>query len=97
VLDQFWTKVGALHPLDRFQYAYDANSNRLYRDNLVNPLFGELYHAHGASAALAYDRLNRLNQFYRGDIFASTASGPIKFVAGVPSRSQQWALDVLGN
>ena len=28
---------------DRFQYGYDRDSNRLWRDNLVDATFGELY------------------------------------------------------
>ena len=45
VIDQFWfqTTVGGTTTRDRFQYRYDADSNRLYRDNLVDGRFGELY------------------------------------------------------
>jgi len=50
VVDQRWTSSDAVSsPLDRFQYGYDRDSNRLYRKNPV-PLaggFDELYHVSG--------------------------------------------------
>ena len=51
---------------DRFQYGYDRDSNRLYRDNLVNSSFGELYHANGSSNR--YDQLNQLTNFACGTL-----------------------------
>src|SRR5262249_35471350 len=42
VVDQRWqTNAGAA--TDDFLYGYDRDGNRLFRDNLVNPAFGELY------------------------------------------------------
>jgi hypothetical protein len=43
---------------DRFQYGYDANSNAMYRKNLVRSANSELYHANGTGAG--YDNLNRM-------------------------------------
>ena len=53
--------VGTRHPADRdkYTYGYDRNSNRLYRENTVTADLDELY---------AYDHLNRLTTFHRGDL-----------------------------
>jgi hypothetical protein len=40
-----------------------------YRNNLVNPAFGELYHASGAG--LGYNNLNQMTDFARGVLSAS--------------------------
>jgi hypothetical protein len=42
-----WLKTAGGTATDLFQYGYDRDRNRLYRDNLVNTAFGELYHANG--------------------------------------------------
>lgn len=68
---------------DRYQYGYDRNGNRLYRDNLVNTAFGELY---------AYDNLNQLTSFDRG-----TLNGSKNGLTGAASRSQDWDYDAIGN
>jgi hypothetical protein len=44
---------------DLIDYQYDADSNRLYRNNLVNTSFGELYHARGSGNG--YDQFNQLD------------------------------------
>src|SRR5438105_1342147 len=49
VIDQYWLNSSTSTATDRFQYGYDRDSNRLYRSNLVNHAFDELYHANGAS------------------------------------------------
>jgi RHS repeat-associated protein len=90
VVDQRWLHTSDGSATDRFQYGYDPDGNRLYRDNLVNPAFGELYHADGAGNG--YDPLNRLTDFSRGTLNA-THDG----IVGSPSQSQDWALDALGN
>ena len=45
--------------LDRFQSAYDADSNVLFRNNLTDARFGELY---------AYNANNQLTSFQRGTL-----------------------------
>ena len=90
VVDQRWLHSADGSATDRFQYGYDRDDNRLYRDNLVNTAFGELYHANGA--ANGYDPLNRLTDFSRGTLNASHDA-----VVGSPSQSQNWGLDALGN
>ncbi len=76
-------------PTDRFQYGYDADGNPLYRDNLVNSAFGELYHANGPSNG--YDGLNQLTAFSRG------ALNTTKDSVMAPSHVQSWSLDSVGN
>jgi RHS repeat-associated protein len=83
VVDQRWLKTSTGTATDRFQYGYDRNGKPLWRDDLVNPAFGELY---------AYDGLSQQTSFQRGTL-NSTKTG----LTGSPSRSQSWALDAVGN
>ncbi len=83
VVDQRWRKTSDGSHKDRFQYGYDRDSNPLYRDNLVNSAFGELY---------SYDDLNQLTSFYRGTLNANKDG-----LTGSASRSQDWDFDALGN
>ncbi len=83
VVDQRWIKTSSGTATDRFQYGYDQNSNALYRDNLVNSAFGELY---------TYDNLNQVSSFQRG-----TLNGTKTGLTGSASRTQSWAFDALGN
>ena len=92
VVDQLW--LSSSTTTDRFKYGYDRDNNRLYRDNVVNPAFGELYHANGASSG--YDNLNQLTNFSRGTLSASISGGTLDTIT-TPSRSQGWTLDVMGN
>jgi len=58
VVDQRWIPTSSPQsPTDRFQYAYDRDSNRLTRTNAVNTLFNESY---------GYDSFNQLTSFSRG-------------------------------
>ncbi|GIW85527.1 MAG: hypothetical protein KatS3mg107_1187 [Gemmataceae bacterium] len=57
VLDQRWLKSGDGLALDRLQYSYDRNGNRLSRTNLIDAAFSEGY---------SYDNLNQLTGFTRG-------------------------------
>jgi RHS repeat-associated protein len=69
--------------VDRYQYGHDRDSSRLWRDNLVNAAFGELYN---------YDGLNQLTSMDRG-----TLNGTKTGLTGGASRSQDWDYDALGN
>src|SRR5207249_11151578 len=73
VVDQRWIVAATGTATDRFKYGYDRDSNRLYRDNLVNSSFGELYHANGASNG--YDQLNQLTDFRRGTLSDTNTDG----------------------
>ncbi len=83
VTDLRWVNTSGPTTLDHFQYGYDQMGNRLYRDNLVNTAFGELY---------AYDALNQLTSFDRG-----TLNGTKTGLTGSASRAQDWDYDALGN
>ena len=95
VVDQRWLVTSNSTHTDRFQYGYDRNSNALYRNNLVNTAFGELYHASGAGNG--YDNLNQLSGFLRGVLTASGGTGTPLDTVSSPSHSQSWTPDALGN
>src|SRR5260370_32681418 len=80
---------------DRFQYGYDRDSHALYRNNLVNTAFGELYHASGAGNG--YDNLNQLSGFLRGVLSASGGGGSPLDTVSTPSNTVTWTPDALGN
>jgi RHS repeat-associated protein len=94
VVDQRWINTGTNTATDRFQYGYDRDSNALYRNNLVNTAFGELYHASGAGNG--YDNLNQLSGFLRGVLSASQQNGPLDTISN-PSTTESWSPDALGN
>lgn len=83
IKDQRWIKTSDGSHTDRFQYGYDRNDNRLYRENLIDATFSELYE---------YDLLNQLTSFERGEL-----NGTKDAIVGTPSRSQSWDFDALGN
>ncbi len=83
VVDQNWYDTATSSSTDEFVYGYDADGNVLYRNNLVNTAFGELY---------SYDNLNQLTSFQRG-----TLNGTFTGLVGSASRSQSWTPDALGN
>jgi RHS repeat-associated protein len=89
VVDQRWIITATGTATDRFPYGYDRDGNPLYRDNLVNSSFGELYHANGSGNG--YDQLNQLTNFARGTLNAS------KDTITSPTHSISWAFDALGN
>jgi RHS repeat-associated protein len=90
VVDQRWIPTASpQNPTDRFQYGYDRDSNRLFRANLVNAAFSELYHVNGS--ANGYDNLNRLTAFRRGTLNSA------RDTISTPLHSQDWGLDAVGN
>jgi RHS repeat-associated protein len=92
VVDQRWIATSGGSHTDRFQYGYDRDSNRLYKNNLVASAQSELYHANGSGNG--YDVLSRLTDFRRGTL---TASGSVLDTVSTASRTQAWTLDALGN
>jgi YD repeat-containing protein len=82
VVDQRWLTSTSGAALDEYRYGYDRDGNRLYRENVVNALFSELYH---------YDGLNRLTDSARGQLNASHDA------IASPTHAQSWQLDALGN
>jgi RHS repeat-associated protein len=103
VIDQLWlsTSVGG-GATDRFQYGYDRDSNVLFRDNLVNPAFGELYHTSGVNDVFDsqgilvmtsfIDYFNQLTDFSRGTLMTPSRDAILS-----SSHTQMWSLDGLGN
>jgi RHS repeat-associated protein len=86
-VDQKW-KDGAATVIDRYQYGYDCDSNRLWRQNALTHSsttnrFDEFY---------TYDGLNRLVNSDRGTL-ANPPSGGI----ATKTFQQQWGLDQVGN
>jgi RHS repeat-associated protein len=94
VVDQRWIKTSDGSHTDRFKYGYDRNGNRLYRQNVVNAAFSELYHADGAGAG--YDSLGQLLEFQRGTL-SDTNADNVPDTVVTSSRSQAWTLDAQGN
>ncbi len=100
VIDQNWVNPTTGVSTDRFQYGYDANSNVLYKNNLISSVNSELYHASSTASgdtATAYDPLNRLTGFARGTLSASGHNGSTLDTVPSAARSQSWNLDALGN
>src|SRR5207253_8549196 len=93
-VDQRWWRNSNNTTLDRFQYGYDRDGNRLYRNNLLNSAFSELYHVNGASNG--YDGLNQLTAFSRGTL-SDTNSDGVPDTISSPSHSQSFSMDVAGN
>ena len=89
VVDQRWIVTSTGTALDPFQYGYDQDGNVLYKLNLVNTSFSELYHANGLSNG--YDNLNQLVAFARG-----TLNGGNDTISS-PSASETWTTDAAGN
>ena len=89
VVDQRWINTSTSTATDRFQYGYDQDGNVLYKNNLVNSSFSELYHANGSSNG--YDNLNQLVAFVRG-----TLNGSDDTISS-PSTSETWSTDAAGN
>jgi hypothetical protein len=92
--DQRWVNYNTSTDLDRFQYAYDRNSSRLYEQNALSASRSELYHANGASGG--YDSLDRLAEFRRGTL-SDANSDNIPDTVTTASRTQAWTLDPTGN
>jgi RHS repeat-associated protein len=89
IVDQSWLNTSGgpgyyLH-IDQYQYGYDQNSNRTWKQNTVAHVDGVYL-----DEAYTYDDLNRLTQMQRGNL----SSGSI---TGTPSREMDYTLDPTGN
>jgi RHS repeat-associated protein len=87
IIDQRWQNNITSTPtdIDRYQYGYDQNSNRLWKANVVGTAaVGNL------DEGYTYDTLNRLTQMQRGTLSGGT-------ITGTPTVQQNWSLDPLGN
>ena len=82
VVDHLWYAYAASADPDRYTYAYDRASNRLYRENTLTTSRDELY---------GYDQVNRLVEFARGDL-----NNPKSAIEN-PNSAEDWSLDMTGN
>ena len=105
VVDQNYLNTGTGTSTDRFQYAYDANSNALYK-NIVGQgasgsAYSQLYHVNSSATgddATAYDNLNRLQAYEQGALSASGNNGSgVLDTVSTTHASGAWTLDALGN
>jgi len=90
VIDQRWQNsiTGTPADIDRYQYGYDQDSNRLYKANVV----GTPIVTGGLDEFYTYDHLNRLTEMQRGTL-NSTKTG----ITGTPAREMDYTLDPTGN
>ena len=70
--------------LDRYQYGYDQNSNRLWKANVV----GTPVVSGGLDEYYSYDNLNRLTEMRRGTLNSGKTG-----ITGTPSREMDYTLD----
>ena len=82
IADQRWIN-GSNTDVDRYQYAYDRDGNRLYKDNKVLTSLSEVY---------TYDSLNQLASYKLGTLNSGKTD-----VTGSPANSQSWDYDAVGN
>jgi RHS repeat-associated protein len=82
IVDQRWINSSNTD-VDRYQYGYDRDGNRLYKDNKVLASLSEVY---------TYDSLNQLAAYKLG-----TLNGTKTDVTGSSSNSQSWDYDAVGN
>jgi RHS repeat-associated protein len=91
IISQRWQNniTGTPADIDRYQYGYDLNSNRQWKQNVVSS---------AASVPLdeyyTYDNLNRLTEMQRGTL---TGGPPFTGISGTPVAEQDWTLDPTGN
>ena len=72
IVDDNWYNTNTSASTDDFQYGYDADSDVLWRNNMVNIAFGELY---------SYDNTGQLTSFQRGTL-NSTKTGYRRYSFG---------------
>lgn len=103
VIDQNYVNTSTGVSTDRFQFAYDRDSNALYENNLLNSSFSELFHANSTVSnddSTAYDGLNRIVSFERGTLSASGNNGSTLDTVSSPTgffSSQSWNYNSVGS
>ena len=90
IIDQRWQNNVSTIPvdIDRYQYGYDSNSNRIWKRNVV----GTANVTAGLDELYQYDNINRLTVMLRG-VLNSSHNG---FTGGI-AREMDYALDPTGN
>jgi RHS repeat-associated protein len=87
VIDQRWKNYASgTTDIDRFNYRYDRDSNRTWKENTVSKSLGTPVYM---DEQYSYDNLNRLTIMKRGQLSGGTISSPTK--------EQDWTLDKTGN
>jgi RHS repeat-associated protein len=81
-----------------YQYGYDLDGNVLFKKDLVNAAFSELYQPSGLAngATNGYDRLGQLTAFARG-VLSDASNDGIPDTVAAPSATSSWDLDGAGN
>jgi RHS repeat-associated protein len=95
VVEQNWYNTSSSSSTDDFQYGYDQDWNVLYKNNIIDSIFSELYHASGSGNG--YDNLNQLSAFATGTLSASGGSGTPLDTVSSPTETKSWSPDALGN
>lgn len=90
IIDQRWQNgvTGTPTDIDRYQYGYDLDSNRIYKANVV----GTPIVTGGLDEYYTYDHLNRLTEMKRGTLNSGKTG-----ITGTPSREMDYTLDPTGN
>ena len=84
IVDQRWLKETTGADVERLQYGYDRDGNRLHRRNVVaGSGWDELYH---------YDGLNQLDRLQRGTLNAQRTA-----LTGTPAWEEDFTFDPVGN
>jgi RHS repeat-associated protein len=89
IVEQAWENSSASVVTDDFKYGYDRNGNALYRINMLNAAFDEIYHANGSGNG--YDGFDQIQAFSRG-VLNSTNDA-----ISNPDRTQGYTADAIGN
>ena len=76
VVDQNWYDTATSSSVDEYKYGYNADSDVLYRENVVDAAMSELY---------GYDGLNQLTSFQRGTLNSTNTA-----ISGTASATQSW-------
>jgi len=97
MIDEHWYSVSG-NTLQRMQYGYDGNSNLLYALNLRpnSATRSELNQADGAAAATAYDALDRIKAFQRGNLGQTQGATRLNLILNQDERLT-WEVDEKGN
>ncbi len=95
IVEVNWYNTSTSTSTDDFQYGYDQDSNVLYKNNILDSVFSELYHTSGSGNG--YDNLNQLSAFARGTLSASGGSGTPLDTVSSPTETESWSYDALGN
>lgn len=87
-IDHKWYDLGAAANVARIKYGYDFVGSRTWREDAAAAA-----HSQNHDEFYAYDGLQRLVNFDRGDLTGTPPTG----ISGTPAKEEDWTLDQLGN